>query len=565
MSLRNTPIMKSSKSIGSTTPSRAIFSATKKSSTILPKPALIKQTSACDLRDRLIRPNDNLLNTGFASTPPLSRTARLSAKSRSTTTINSCFTPSSSSIFRGTSTTSSTSTTPSAASKILPTTPKSLQRRLFGNSATSLNEPFSRTPECFSKVSLEMPTPRSSQRNTETLRLSQKNDDASVDGKTKENNSEISNLTVAVRVRPMNSKECTTPSVINVISVDDKEITVLAGTNADSSAGVSHSFFYDYAFWSCNRHHDNYADQDTVFKGTTMPLIDKAFEGYNACLFAYGQTGSGKSYSMMGIDSGIHEMLFFFFFAKRINCNCFVFFTDDDLTKPNSEAGIIPRFCHELFRRIDELKEKVCAEIEVSYFEIYNEKIHDLLAVTPSLIGGQHSTPGGGQLKRPALRVREHPAWGPYVVDLNTHPVDSHAALKNWLAVGNSQRATAATGMNDKSSRSHSIFSIILNLSEINDENQTENSGRVRKQQTKRSKISLVDLAGSERVSHTCASGERLKEGVSINKSLLTLGKVIAALADAKRHSFVPYRESVLTWLLRVSENTYKMFTQIFI
>lgn len=353
----------------------------------------------------------------------------------------------------------------------------------------------------------------------------------------------------------MNAKECTTPSVINVISVDDKEITVLAGTNADSSAGVSHSFMYDYAFWSCNRNHEEFADQQTVFMGTTMPLIDQAFEGYNACLFAYGQTGSGKSYSMMGIDSGEYSE-HFFMTRLRLTSISFLFFisTDDDLIKPNTEAGIIPRFCHELFRRIDQMKGKISAEIEVSYFEIYNEKIHDLLAVTPSLIGGQLSTPSS-QLKRPALRVREHPTWGPYVVDLNTHPVDSHAALRNWLAVGNSQRATAATGMNDKSSRSHSIFNIILNISETVDvDDSTQNGGRAtRKPQTKRSKISLVDLAGSERVSQTCASGERLKEGVSINKSLLTLGKVIAALADAKKNSFVPYRESVLTWLLRVS------------
>lgn len=154
--------------------------------------------------------------------------------------------------------------------------------------------------------------------------------------------------------------------------------------------------------------------------------------------------------------------------------------------------------------------------------------------------------------RRAALRVREHPTWGPYVVDLSTHPVDSHTALRNWLAVGNSQRATAATGMNDKSSRSHSIFNIVLNLSELPNVDKLEKIGKL---QTKRSKISLVDLAGSERVSHTCASGERLREGVSINKSLLTLGKVIAALADAKKTSaaFVPYRESVLTWLLRVS------------
>lgn len=191
--------------------------------------------------------------------------------------------------------------------------------------------------------------------------------------------------------------------------------------------------------------------------------------------------------------------------------------------------------------------------MDVSYFEIYNEKIHDLLAVS-----GGPAQPSQQQ-KRTALRVREHPVWGPYVVDLSTHPIDSHTALRNWLAVGNSQRATAATGMNDKSSRSHSIFNIVLNISDLKASTST---GSV---QTKRSKISLVDLAGSERVSHTCASGERLREGVSINKSLLTLGKVIAALADAKKSSaaFVPYRESVLTWLLRVSNKRFFLFLLI--
>lgn len=236
---------------------------------------------------------------------------------------------------------------------------------------------------------------------------------------------------------------------------------------------------------------------------------------------------------------------------------------------PNPEAGIIPRFCHELFRRIDLLSGKYSAEIEVSYFEIYNEKIHDLLAVTPTHIATpQYSTPSS-QIKRPALRIREHPRWGPYVEDLNTHAVDSIAALKNWLAVGNSQRATAATGMNDKSSRSHSIFTIILTLSEIGND-----SGKAL---TKRSRINLVDLAGSERVSQTCASGERLKEGISINQSLLTLGKVIAALAenrktfgaamtDAKKctGSFIPYRDSVLTRLLKVSRHTNSHIFSIF-
>lgn len=230
------------------------------------------------------------------------------------------------------------------------------------------------------------------------------------------------------------------------------------------------------------------------------------------------------------------------------------FLSDDDAAfQSQSEAGIIPRFCHELFQRLEAAKATIEAEVEVSYFEIYNEKIHDLLSVTSaaslstSISSGSMMTPSSGGAAKKSLRVREHSIWGPYVVDLSTHPVDSHVALRNWLALGNSQRATAATGMNDKSSRSHSIFNIVLNLTERTEESGAETT------QTKRSKISLVDLAGSERVSFTGAIGERLKEGVSINKSLLTLGKVIAALSTGKK-GFIPYRESVLTWLLRVSE-----------
>lgn len=252
----------------------------------------------------------------------------------------------------------------------------------------------------------------------------------------------------------------------------------------------------------------------------------------------------------------------------------FSFSSDDQRIDEHSEAGIIPRFCQELFGRIEALKAKYRVDVEVSYFEIYNEKIHDLLAVNTAATA---STPSTGQStftttatagQRTALRVREHPTWGPYVVDLSTHAVESHTDLRNWLAVGNSQRATAATGMNDHSSRSHSIFNIVLNLQDANktpkdftvgahsDDREQTNGVSGTGLLSRRSKISLVDLAGSERVNHTCARGDRLREGVSINKSLLTLGKVIAALADARKTSaaFVPYRESVLTWLLRVSK-----------
>lgn len=211
-------------------------------------------------------------------------------------------------------------------------------------------------------------------------------------------------------------------------------------------------------------------------------------------------------------------------------------------------------------------------EVEVSYFEIYNEKIHDLLSVQQAM-AAMPETP----VQRQALKVREHPIFGPYVVDLSAHSVDSYSALRNWLAVGNSQRATASTAMNDKSSRSHSIFNIVLNLTDLSSDgsddmsSDTDSGTVVSLRQTRRSKISLVDLAGSERISVSGSNGERIREGVSINKSLLTLGKVIAALADSRKvggnatpSTFVPYRESVLTWLLRVSEAMRTILQQTF-
>lgn len=303
MSSKNTPNkLKYSKSIGSinsntklSTPTltsaslRATLGSLRKTSSIAStsKPVLFKQTSSDDLRERPKLVND-VLNTAFASSssPSISKATKFQPKSKSTTTINSFYTPTS--LYKGFST---PSTTPNVL-KNLPSTPKTSASRLFGSSTSNTAESVTKTPECFSKVSME--TPRSSQKAVA---------DDSTDGKNKENG-EISNLTVAVRVRPMNAKECSIPSMYNVISIDGNELTVLAGTNADSSAGLSHSFYYDYAFWSCNTNHENYADQEVVFQSTTVPLLDKAFEGYNACLFAYGQTGSGKSYSMMGIDSG---------------------------------------------------------------------------------------------------------------------------------------------------------------------------------------------------------------------------------------------------------------------
>ncbi|KAJ6648363.1 Kinesin-like protein KIF14 [Pseudolycoriella hygida] len=426
--------------------------------------------------DNVVAANKNLSQLNSSSVTDLrnARTPPATNKSKSTTSLNACYTPSS-------------------LYKNLGATPKSTVKRF----AASMEAKS--TPECFSKVSFETPK-RSANKSLDGLKCKDK--------------SEVSNLKVAVRVRPMNAQECKSTLSGSCVSVVGKEVIVSAGHTADGSAGVCHTFNYDDVFWSSRRGNADGNDQNAVFQGTALPLVDVAFEGKNCCLFAYGQTGSGKSYSMMGLD-------------------------DDININASSEAGIIPRFCQEIFQRIDQLKGKVHVEVEVSYFEIYNEKIHDLLAISSTMLNTSN--------QRETLRVREHPLDGPYVVNLSTHPVSSYLSLRNWLSLGNSHRATAATGMNDKSSRSHSIFNIVLNMSEM-DANITDSANI----QSKRSKISLVDLAGSERLSQTCTSGNRMKEGVSINSSLLILGRVIAALADSKKMgTFVPYRESVLTWLLR--------------
>uniref|UniRef100_A0A1A9ZR41 Kinesin-like protein n=1 Tax=Glossina pallidipes TaxID=7398 RepID=A0A1A9ZR41_GLOPL len=196
------------------------------------------------------------------------------------------------------------------------------------------------------------------------------------------------------------------------------------------------------------------------------------------------------------------------------------------------EAGIIPRFCYQLFQYIEAHREEFQVELEVSYFEIYNERIDDLLCVKRN---GQKNIESSGisvKKSQKCLKVREHPICGPCVAELSIHSVDTCEALQHWVILGHSP-----------SSRSHSILNIMLNVTNMESpESSKVNQGR-------RSKISLVDLAGSERVNRTNDLHKR--EGVHINKSLLALGKVIAALADKKSRTFVPYSESVLTYLSR--------------
>uniref|UniRef100_A0A8C1XIW3 Kinesin family member 13A n=1 Tax=Cyprinus carpio TaxID=7962 RepID=A0A8C1XIW3_CYPCA len=240
--------------------------------------------------------------------------------------------------------------------------------------------------------------------------------------------------------------------------------------------------------------------QEVVFKCLGEGILENAFQGYNACIFAYGQTGSGKSFSMMG---------------------------------NGEQPGLIPRLCCSLFERVSrDQNESQSFKVEVSYMEIYNEKVRDLL------------DPKGS---RQSLKVREHKVLGPYVDGLSQLAVMNFEDIESLMSEGNKSRTVAATNMNEESSRSHAVFSVIVTQTLY--DLQSGNSGE------KVSKISLVDLAGSERVSKTGAAGERLKEGSNINKSLTTLGCVISALADQSagkgKSKFVPYRDSVLTWLLK--------------
>uniref|UniRef100_A0A8C6G5W9 Kinesin family member 13A n=1 Tax=Mus spicilegus TaxID=10103 RepID=A0A8C6G5W9_MUSSI len=307
---------------------------------------------------------------------------------------------------------------------------------------------------------------------------------------------------VAVRVRPMNRRELELNTKC-VVEMEGNQ-TVLHPPPSNTKQGERKPpkvFAFDYCFWSMDESNTTkYAGQEVVFKCLGEGILEKAFQGYNACIFAYGQTGSGKSFSMMG-----HA----------------------------EQLGLIPRLCCALFQRIAlEQNESQTFKVEVSYMEIYNEKVRDLL------------DPKGS---RQSLKVREHKVLGPYVDGLSQLAVTSFEDIESLMSEGNKSRTVAATNMNEESSRSHAVFNIIITQTLY--DLQSGNSGE------KVSKVSLVDLAGSERVSKTGAAGERLKEGSNINKSLTTLGLVISSLADQAagkgKNKFVPYRDSVLTWLLK--------------
>lgn len=308
MSSKYTPSAKISKPTSSSTvkcstpsstttpikPVRATLSTTKKWSAGA-RPTLIKQVSACDLRDRLRLTQNDILNTGFSSATasPFTGSTKFGSTKSKLTTSNAL--------------TSSTHSLTDSTSKNLfgnGSTSHPVAKRLFDFSTPTGSgggDRLASTPDCFNRVVIDAQTPKNTNRNgDETPQSYRKSADCSLNSNgSREAASEVSNLTVAVRVRPMNAKECTTPLATRAICVrNSNEVIVKTGSTEDTYA-------YDNVFCSYDSDDTkNYASQETVFNGTALPLIEKAFEGYNACLFAYGQTGSGKSYSMMGIDTG---------------------------------------------------------------------------------------------------------------------------------------------------------------------------------------------------------------------------------------------------------------------
>ncbi|XP_058039809.1 chromosome-associated kinesin KIF4A [Ahaetulla prasina] len=291
---------------------------------------------------------------------------------------------------------------------------------------------------------------------------------------------------VALRCRPLVPKEIAEGCQMCLSFVPGEPQVIL---------GKDKPFTYDYVF-------DPSTEQEEVFSTSIAPLVRGIFSGYNATVLAYGQTGSGKTYSMGGA------------------------YTADQENDPT--VGAIPRVIMLLF---EELKQK--AEwhfaLKVSYLEIYNEDILDLLAA--------------GKERTSQISIREDPKGGIKIVGLTEHMVSSARETVFCLEQGNNSRTVAATAMNTQSSRSHAIFTVSVEQKSKADENVRFLS-----------KLHLVDLAGSERQKKTKAEGDRLREGININKGLLCLGNVISALGDeSKKGSFVPYRDSKLTRLLQDS------------
>ncbi|ELK06382.1 Centromere-associated protein E [Pteropus alecto] len=289
-------------------------------------------------------------------------------------------------------------------------------------------------------------------------------------------------VAVCVRVRPLNSREEALGEATQVYWKTDN--------NAIYQVDGSKSFNFDRVF------HSNETTKN-VYEEIAVPIIDSAIQGYNGTVFAYGQTASGKTYTMMGSDDYL---------------------------------GVIPRAIHDIFQKIKKFPDREFL-LRVSYMEIYNETITDLLCNTQ---------------KMKPLIIREDVNRNVYVSDLTEEVVYTPEMALKWITKGEKNRHYGITKMNQRSSRSHTIFRMILESREKGEPSNCEGSVKV-------SHLNLVDLAGSERAAQTGTEGMRLKEGCNINRSLFILGQVIKKLSDGQIGGFINYRDSKLTRILQNS------------
>ncbi|CAG2102543.1 unnamed protein product [Medioppia subpectinata] len=322
------------------------------------------------------------------------------------------------------------------------------------------------------------------------------------------------NVRVAIRIRPQLPKE-----VIDMC----KTCTRVTPTEPQVWLGADKAFTYDHVF-------DYNSKQEFIYEDCVKKLINGCFEGYNATVLAYGQTGSGKTYSMgTGFDVG----------------------------STSEEKGIIPRAVEHLFNGINERQREARErrepipefKVNAQFLELYNEDIIDLLSDERS--------------KHSQIKIHEDSSGGIYINGVNTKSVQTVEDTLQCLKMGALSRTTASTQMNAQSSRSHAIFTLHVKQhrvtpidqtfgEELNEQMNTDLGPQ--EFETLTAKFHFVDLAGSERLKRTGATGERAREGISINSGLLALGNVISALGDkAKRATHVPYRDSKLTRLLQDS------------
>ncbi|RVE61560.1 hypothetical protein OJAV_G00171830 [Oryzias javanicus] len=327
-----------------------------------------------------------------------------------------------------------------------------------------------------------------------------------------------STVRVALRIRPQLAKEKIEGCHICTYVMPGEPQVVL---------GKDKAFTFDYVF-------DMDTQQEAIYTHCTERLIEGCFEGYNATIFAYGQTGSGKTFTMgTGFDVNIGE----------------------------EELGIIPRAVNHLFKGIEERRQAATEQgrpvpefkINAQFLELYNEEVLDLFDSTREL---------EARRQKSGIKIHEDANGGIYTAGVTTRTVTSAAEMMQCLKLGALSRSTASTQMNVQSSRSHAIFTIHLCQVRVcspdNNDNATDNrlanNSEINEFETLTAKFHFVDLAGSERLKRTGATGDRAKEGISINCGLLALGNVISALGDrGKRSTHVPYRDSKLTRLLQDS------------